>query len=118
VTSIALTKLDVLDSLDEIPVCTGYRVDGEVLHDFPTDIDRLARIEPEIEVVPGWRRETAGTVDYDDLPEAARNYVELIEERVGAPVTVISTGPRREETIVRRNSTLSFATALEALPIS
>jgi adenylosuccinate synthase len=118
VTSIALTKLDVLDSLEEIPVCTGYRVDGEVLRDFPTDIDRLARVEPEIEVVPGWRRETAGLVDYEELPKAARDYVELVEERVGAPVTMISTGPRREETIVRRNSTLSIASALEALPIS
>jgi adenylosuccinate synthase len=118
VNAIALTKLDVLDSLEEIPICVGYRVDGKVLRDFPTDIDLLARIKPEIEVVPGWRRETAGVVDYADLPKAARDYVELIEERVGAPVTMISTGPRREETILRSNEALTIPSPIAALPIS
>jgi adenylosuccinate synthase len=110
VSAIALTKLDVLDSLDEIPVCVGYRVDGELLHDFPGDIEVLARVKPEIEVVPGWRRQTAGLVEYSDLPAAARDYVELIEAAVGAPVAIISTGPRREETIVRSNASLSIVT--------
>jgi adenylosuccinate synthase len=110
VSAIALTKLDVLDSLDEIPVCVGYRVDGELLRDFPGDIEVLARVKPEIEVVPGWRRQTAGLVEYSDLPAAARDYVELIEAAVGAPVAIISTGPRREETIVRSNASLSIVT--------
>jgi adenylosuccinate synthase len=117
VNAIALTKLDVLDSLEEIPVCVGYRVGGEVLRDFPADIDVLARVKPEIEVVPGWRSSTQGLIDYDELPKAARDYVELIEERVGATVTMISTGPRREETILRRNNTLSIPSPLAALPL-
>ncbi|HVR30090.1 MAG TPA: adenylosuccinate synthase [Thermoanaerobaculia bacterium] len=107
VRAIALTKLDVLDSLDEIPVCVGYRVDGALLRDLPSDVDTLARIEPELEVVPGWRRETVGLVHYDELPAAARRYVELIEARLEAPVVVISTGPRREETILRCDADLS-----------
>jgi adenylosuccinate synthase len=114
VSAIALTKLDVLDSLDEIPVCVGYRVDGELLAEFPADIDVLARVKPEIEVVPGWRRETAGLVEYSDLPAAARDYVELVEAGVGAPVAIISTGPRREETIVRGNTSLSIVAPVAA----
>jgi adenylosuccinate synthase len=102
VSAIALTKLDVLDSFDEIPVCVGYRVGGAVVRDVPSDVVALERLEPVLEVLPGWRRETVGLVDYQELPPAARRYVELIEARVGAPVTMISTGPRREETIVRR----------------
>ena len=117
VNAVALTKLDVLDSLDEIPVCVGYRVDGAVVRDFPSDIDVLSRVKPEIEVVPGWRTSTQGLVEYDELPKAARDYVELIEERVGAPVTMISTGPRREETIVRRNSRLSISPSVAAIPL-
>jgi adenylosuccinate synthase len=109
VSAIALTKLDVLDSFDEIPLCVGYRVGGKVLREMPSDLDLLSRVEPELEVVPGWRRETAGIVEYDRLPAAARRYVELIEERVGAPVAVISTGPRREETIVRPHADVSIA---------
>jgi adenylosuccinate synthase len=114
VSAIALTKLDVLDSLDQIPICVGYRVDGKLLRDFPADIDVLGRVEPEIEVVPGWRRETAGLVEYADLPAAARYYVERIEAGVGAPVAMISTGPRREETIVRRDLSLPIVAPVPA----
>jgi len=114
VSAIALTKLDVLDSVDEIPVCVAYRLDGVVTRDLPSDIDALARIEPEWEVVPGWRRDTAGLVEFADLPAAARSYVELIEERVGAPVTMISTGPRREETILRRGLGAAVTSAAPA----
>ena len=116
VDAIALTKLDVLDSLDEIPVCVGYRVDGEVLRDFPPTSTCWPASSPRSRWCPGWRRETAGLVEYDDLPKAARDYVELIEERVGAPVAMISTGPRREETILRRNGTLSIPPPDAALP--
>jgi adenylosuccinate synthase len=109
VSAIALTKLDVLDSLEEIPICVGYRMGGAVVRDVPSDIAALAKAEPVLEVVPGWKRQTAGLVDYADLPGAARRYVELIEERVGAPVVMISTGPRREETIVRAHPGFSIA---------
>ena len=102
--AIALTKLDVLDSLEEIPICVGYRVDGKVLRDFPADVDLLARIKPETRSGAGLAQRNRRGGRYDELPKAARDYVELIEERVGAPVTMISTGPRREETILRRNA--------------
>lgn len=101
VTGMALTKLDVLDEVDEIRVATGYRIDGEVVDEFPADRRLLERIEPVYETFPGWRTDTTGVVEYDDLPDEARKYVELVEQRVGAPVVLVATGPRREETIVR-----------------
>ena len=99
--SIALTKLDVLDSFDEILVCDAYRIDGEEVRELPADLDRLARAEPIYETFEGWRASTEGALELADLPPAARRYVEMIEERVAAPIDLISTGPRREETIVR-----------------
>ena len=101
VDSIALTKLDVLDSLDEIPVCTGYRVDGEPLSSLPADVAVFGRVEPEYQVLPGWQSSTVGTVEHSDLPPAARSYVDFIESYVGASVDLISTGARREETVLR-----------------
>ncbi|MEE2778748.1 MAG: adenylosuccinate synthase [Acidobacteriota bacterium] len=101
VDSIALTKLDVLDSLEEIPVCTGYRIDGQPVSSVPADVTDLAKVVPEYETLPGWRASTVGTVDHGDLPEAARSYVEFIERFVGASVDLISTGAKREETVLR-----------------
>ena len=103
VDGIALTKLDVLDDLAEIRVCTGYRVGGDVLRDFPADRAALEQAEPVYDTVPGWRRTTAGALDLSDLPQAARAYVARIEDELGAPVVIVSTGPRREETILRRD---------------
>ncbi len=101
VDSIALTKLDVLDSLEEIQICTAYRIDGEERRELPSTLDELARAEPIYRTVPGWQSETVGVLEYDDLPQAARDYVSVIEDEVGAPVGLVSSGPRREETILR-----------------
>ncbi len=100
VNALALTKLDVLDEVDEIKVCTGYRHGGKMLEDFPALISVLEEVEPVYRRVKGWKRPTAGILDFRDLPKAARDYVALLEEEVGAPVGLVSTGPRREETIL------------------
>nr|XP_061808156.1 adenylosuccinate synthetase-like [Nerophis lumbriciformis] len=97
----ALTKLDVLDELDELKICTAYRYRGEELRDFPADISVLAAAEPVYISVPGWRQETAGTLDTADLPAAASDYIQRLEDLVEVPVGLISTGPRREETLLR-----------------
>jgi adenylosuccinate synthase len=102
--TIALTKLDVLDSLDEILVCTGYRRRSEIVTDFPVDVNRLAECEPIYETHPGWRRPTRGVRSFAELPLEARNYVERLESLTGVPAAIISTGSDREETIVRENS--------------
>jgi len=104
--AVALTKLDVLDELDEIRVCTAYEIDGRETRDLPADLSRLERARPVYRTVPGWKRDTVGTLALEDLPEAARSYVRLIEEEVGARVDLISTGPRREETVLRRGGQL------------
>ena len=100
VDAVALTKLDVLDEVDEIKVCTAYRYRGEELRDFPARLDILQEAEPVYRTVSGWQQSTAGVLEAPELPEAARSYVALLEEEVGAPVGLISTGPRREETIL------------------
>jgi len=98
--ALALTKLDVLDTLDEIPVCVGYRHRGEVLSHFPSCLDTLEAVEPVYEVLAGWRQDTSGILDFARLPKAARAYIDFLEEQVGSRVALLSTGPRREETIV------------------
>ena len=102
VDAIALTKLDVLDDFDEIPVCVGYRVHGEVLRELPASRHALESAEPVLRAVKGWKRSTVGVLEVADLPPAARDYMALIEEEVGAPVALVSTGPRREETALTR----------------
>ena len=98
--ALALTKLDVLDDLDEIKVCTGYRLGDEVLRDFPARVAILEEAEPVYRTGPGWKKPTAGVLDVADLPAAAREYIDVLEEEIGVPVGLISTGPRREETIL------------------
>ena len=100
VSVLAVTKLDVLDELDEIRVCVGYRHRGKVLQDFPSSLAVLEEAEPVLETLPGWQASTVGTLELADLPDGARAYVAFIERKVGAPVGFVSTGPRREETIV------------------
>jgi adenylosuccinate synthase len=96
---IALTKLDVLDDFEEIAVCTSYRVRGETWRTFPTSA--VEHYQPDYRTMKGWRRSTAGVTSYDALPQQAKDYVRYIEDELAIPVTIISTGPRREETIVR-----------------
>ncbi|HKI85314.1 MAG TPA: adenylosuccinate synthase [Thermoanaerobaculia bacterium] len=98
---IALTKLDILDHLEEVPVCVGYRYKGEVLRDFPSELGILESAEPVFEIRPGWKSDTTGVVDFIDLPQQAKDYISFIEDGLDAPVGIVSSGPRREETIVR-----------------
>jgi adenylosuccinate synthase len=102
VDGIALTKLDVLDDVPEIRLCTAYRIGGREVTDFPASRADLAAAEPVYRTVPGWKTTTAGQLAWDDLPLAARDYVRTIEDELDAPVVIVSTGPRREETILRR----------------
>ena len=111
VDAIALTKLDVLDDFDEIPVCTGYRIKGETLRDLPPDQWSLENAEPILRTMKGWKKSTVGTLDRADLPREARDYVDFIEEEIGAPIPLISTGPRREETILREDEALARLTS-------
>lgn len=100
VSGICLTKLDVLDGLDSVKVCVGYKgVDSESLTCL-TNVEEYQSIEPIYETLPGWQESTAGARSLDDLPENARNYIRFIEETIEAPVDIISTGPDREETII------------------
>ncbi len=103
----ALTKLDVLDELDTIQVCVGYRIRGEVVREFPSRLDRLEAAEPVLKSFPGWRESTVGVLEEGRLPRAARDYIGFLEEEVGAPFALVSTGPRREETLLRESPLLS-----------
>jgi adenylosuccinate synthase len=97
---IALTKLDVLDGLDEIRVCTGYKLDGEVIDYLPASQGAQARVEPIYEVLEGWQGTTRGARSWNDLPAQAVKYVRHIEELIGAPVALLSTSPERDDTIL------------------
>ncbi len=103
-TDVAFTVLDVLGYLDEIPVCTGYEINGEVTTDFPVT-HRLEKAKPVLTVLPGWKQEIRGIRKYGELPENCRRYVEFIEEQIGFPITMVSNGPGRED-IIYRESTL------------
>ena len=99
-TEVALTVLDVLGYLDEIPVCVGYEIDGEVTKDFPVTA-KLKKAKPVYEVLPGWKEEIRGITEYDKLPENCRKYIEFIEKELGVPITMVSNGPGRHEIIYR-----------------
>jgi len=101
VDEIAITKLDVLDELDEIPVCVGYKVRGATWNTFPAFAVAHHDYEPEYRTFKGWKTSTAGITSYDDLPPQAKDYVQFIEEQTETKASIISTGPRREETILR-----------------
>ncbi|MCK8816656.1 adenylosuccinate synthase [Natroniella sulfidigena] len=102
-TGLAVTKLDVLDGMDEIKVCTGYRYQGEVIKEFPTRDDILAECEPVYETLPGWQEDTTQIKSYDQLPENAKKYLDYISELVGVEVSIVSVGPKRKETMILRD---------------
>ena len=99
-TDVAFTVLDVLGYLDEIPVCVGYEIDGEVTTDFPTTA-KLEKAKPVLKNLPGWKCDIRGIKKYEDLPENCRNYIEFIEEQIGYPITMVSNGPGRDDIIYR-----------------
>jgi adenylosuccinate synthase len=102
-TGLCITKLDVLDGLDTIRICEGYRMDGEMLETAPVGADAMSQCEPVYVDMPGWKQSTVGVKSYDDLPQQARDYLKRIEEIVETPVDIISTGPDRAETIILRH---------------
>ena len=104
--SMALTKFDVLDALDEIKVCIGYEIDGERVDTFPAVSQDLRQIKPIYETLEGWKSETLGTTKIEDLPENARKYVEFLSEFVGVEIGLISTGPERDQTIILQDSVM------------
>jgi adenylosuccinate synthase len=104
--SMVITKLDVLDHLDEIPVCVEYRRCGQTLESMPATTREIETIEPVYQMLPGWSTPTAGISRYEELPARAREYVEFLEARTGVEAGCISTGPERNQTIVRRGSRL------------
>ena len=99
-TDVAFTVLDVLGYLDEIPVCVGYEIDGEVTTEFPTTA-LLEKAKPVLKKLPGWKTDIRGIRRYDELPENCRNYIEFIEEQIGFPITMVSNGPGRDDIIYR-----------------
>lgn len=103
VSGICLTKLDVLDGLDTLKLCTGYKIDGKAVNIFPSGAEEAARCEPVYEEMPGWKDATVGIKSIDALPSNARAYINRIEELIEVPIDMISTGPDREETIVLRH---------------
>ena len=103
VSGLCITKLDVLDGLDTIRICVGYRVNGEVTPQPPLSVEGYAAIEPVYEELPGWPESTVGVTAYQGLPLKARSYLERLQSLVGVPIDMISTGPEREQTIMLRH---------------
>jgi len=103
VTSLVLTKPDVLGEFDSLDICTGYEVNGETTHEFPAQLDELERAKPQYESMPGWKTDISGCRTWDELPENAKAYFLRIEEVLGIPIHIISVGPGREQTITRQD---------------
>jgi adenylosuccinate synthase len=101
--SLAMMKLDVLDTLSEINICTAYRYRGEIIQDLPMNLCELQQCEPVYETMPGWQTSTYGVTDINQMPEAARNYLARLEALCGVPIDIVSTGPERHQTIVIRH---------------
>ena len=99
-TKAALTVLDVLGYLDELPICVGYEIDGKVYKDFPTT-NMLKKAKPVYTYLPGWKCDIRGIKDYDKLPENCKKYIEFIEKELEVPITMVSNGPGRDEIIYR-----------------
>ena len=106
-TSVALTKLDVLDALDEIKVCVGYNLDGKRCDSLPSVSQDLRRVELIYETLPGWKSSTVGITELNELPAPAREYVNFLSNHIGAQIGLVSTGPERSQTIIVRDSALA-----------
>jgi adenylosuccinate synthase len=103
VSGLCVTKLDVLDGMDSVNVCTGYRVNGQQVDTPPIGAEGWAAVEPVYETLPGWKESTFGLRRYEELPSAARSYLQRVAEVAGVEVAIVSTGPDRDHTIVLRN---------------
>jgi len=103
VSGLCVTKLDVLDELETIQICIGYKIDGAPIGGIPVIVDRFAECEPVYEELPGWQESTVGVTSLENLPTNARDYLARIEELAGVPVDIISTGPDREQTIIKQH---------------
>ncbi|ETD68242.1 adenylosuccinate synthetase [Pelistega indica] len=103
ISGLCVTKLDVLDGLPEVGICVGYKLDGQQLDVLPYGADKVARVEPIIEMIPGWTESTKGVTEYDKLPENARKFLTRMQEICEVPIAMISTGPDRNETIMLNN---------------
>ncbi len=103
VSGLCVTKLDVLDELETIRIAVGYEIDGQPVAGLPVVVDRFAECQPVYEDMPGWQSSTVGITSYGDLPDNARDYLARIEELAGVPVDIISTGPDREQTIIKQH---------------
>ena len=99
ITGLAITKLDVLDKLNEIQVCTGYTIDGQSIEDLPVQIRDFEKVKPVFETLPGWNSDTSGAQSWADLPATAKRYLERLAELSGAPIALVSVGPRRDQAI-------------------
>jgi adenylosuccinate synthase len=104
--SLALTKLDVLDALDEIKVCVGYKLHGEIIETFPSVSQDLDQIEPIYETLQGWKSETLGITKLEDLPVKAKEYVDFLSNSIGVEIGLVSTGPERDQTIIVKDSVM------------
>jgi adenylosuccinate synthase len=92
--------MDVLDELDEIPICIGYEINGKVTDEIPADVQGLEQIKPSYTTLKGWRESTEGITDFEKLPAAAKEYLRFQERESGAKIGMVSTGPDREQTMV------------------
>jgi adenylosuccinate synthase len=108
---LVITKLDVLDTLEEIPICIGYEIDGRVTDEVPADVQGLEHIKPRYTTLKGWRQSTEGITEFDMLPKAAQEYLRFQERESGARVGMISTGPDRNQTMMLPE----FAAALDSI---
>ncbi len=102
-TGLVITKLDVLDDLDELKICTGYKFEGTTIENFPPEIKVLEKCNPIYETHPGWKENTSGITEYEKLPENAKAYLDRVTELSNVPVKIVSVGPGREATIIKEN---------------
>jgi len=106
-----VTKLDVLDTLAEIPICVGYEIDGKVTDEIPADVEGLEQVKPRYTTLKGWQEPTEGITEFEKLPRAAKEYLRFQERESGARIGMVSTGPDRDQTMVLDD----FAAALDTI---